>query len=118
MAVAMLHYLKNVLLVLHISSLSNCISSIGLVFCGVVDTHFDHPESKRWILTMVQTIPVVFSCGNAWFKRKFAAARILFLSRFFIELQLSQDISCLLGYFFLILLAILKEIQYLCYRQE
>jgi len=117
-AIATLCCLKKVSLILPVGLLSNCVSSIGCVFRSVVGTHFDHPESKCWISTTVQAIPVVLSRVDALFKHKSAAVRILFLSRFFIELRLSQDISCFLRYFFPILLVIFKEIQYLCYRLE
>ncbi len=85
-AVATLHCLIKILLILLIGSLSNCVSSIGRVFRSVVDTHFDYPESKRWISTTVQAILVILSRVDASFNRKSAATRFAVLFCFLVEL--------------------------------
>ena len=78
-AIATIHCLKKVSLILFIRASSYSVSSIGLVFRSVVDTYFDYLKSKRWISTTVQEILVVLSLVDGPLKLKFAAIRFVFL---------------------------------------
>ena len=85
-AIAKLCCLKKVSLFFSIGSLSYSGSSIDWFFCSVSNTYFDHPESKRWISTTVQTILVNLSRVDASLKRKSAARRFAFLFVLVVEL--------------------------------
>jgi len=74
-----LHRLKKVSLFFFFESLSNSVSSIGLVFRSVVDTYFDYLKSNCLISTTVWENLAILLCVNASLKQKFAARSFAFL---------------------------------------
>jgi len=98
-AVATLHCLKKVLLILFIQSLSYSDSSIDWFVCTVSTTYFDYLKSKCWISMTVQAILVILSRIDGLLKRKSAARIFVFLFILVVELCVFKVNLGILRYF-------------------
>jgi len=98
-AIATLRRLTKVLLILLIDSLSNCVPNIDRVFRRVLNTYFDHPESKRWISTTTQAFFLILLRIDGPFKRQSAARNFAILFVLVVELWFFKLYLGILRYF-------------------